>query len=217
MAKDTAAFDFGNFLNQVGVTASPYVTQANKFIYGMAPQTARAAGASQNFIGPLSKSQLAKGAMGVSTLGARRFPLVAGGLQFLGGDPIGGIGTAGGGYAGAALGAKLGMAGGPPGMLAGALIGGAIGGGIGQGLTRSVTGIDVNNPLTGPDISIAGIPLTPYAKTKKGVKRAAELEAMRYKELLPMMEKARQQQFQRDLIGSQVQMAGQLLGNIYPR
>jgi len=31
------------------------------------------------------------------------------------------------------------------------------------------------------------------------------------------MEKARQQQFQRDLIGSQVQMAGQLLGNIYPR
>ena len=117
--------------------------------------------------------------MGVSTLGARKFPLVAGGLQFLGGDPIGGIGTAGGGYAGAALGAKLGMAGGAPGMLAGALIGGAIGGGLGQGLTRSVTGIDVNNPLTGPDISLGPIPLTPYAKTKKGVKRAAELEALR--------------------------------------
>ena len=55
------------------------------------------------------------------------------------------------------------------------------------------------------------------AKTKKGVERAAELEALRYKELLPIMEKARQQQFQRDLIGSQMQMAGQLLGNIYPR
>ena len=218
MAKDTSAFDFGDYLNQLGVQASPYVTQANRFIYGMAPQTAaKAAGVSQNFIGPLSKAQLAKGAMGVSTLGARRFPLVAGGLQALGGDPIGGIGTAGGGFAGAALGTKLGMAGGPPGMLAGALIGGAIGGGVGQGLTRSVTGIDVNNPLTGPDISLGPIPLTPYAKTKKGVKRAAELEAMRYKELLPMMEKARQQQFQRDLIGSQVQMAGQLLGNIYPR
>ena len=67
------------------------------------------------------------------------------------------------------------------------------------------------------DISLAGIPLTPYAKTKKGVKRAAELEALRMKEILPIMEKARQQEFQRDLIGSQMQMAGQLLGNIYPR
>ena len=216
MAKDTAAFDFGNFLNQVGVTASPYVTQANRFIYGMAPQTAaKAAGYTGK--GVLTPAMLQRGAMGVSTLGARRFPLAAGLLQTLGGDPIGGIGTAGGGFAGAALGTKLGMVGGPPGMLAGALIGGAIGGGVGQGLTRSVTGIDVNNPLTGPDISIAGIPLTPYAKTKKGVKRAAELEALRLKEMLPIMEKARQQQFQRDLIGSQVQMAGQLLGNIYPR
>ncbi|BCV04188.1 MAG: hypothetical protein CM15mV80_880 [uncultured marine virus] len=91
--------------------------------------------------------------------------------------------------------------------------------GIGQGvLLERVTGIDVNNPLTGPDISLGdGIPLTPYAKTKKGVERAAELEALRMKELLPIMEKARQQQFQRDLIGTQVQMAGQLLGNIYPR
>ena len=216
MAKDTSAFDFGNYLNQLGVQASPYVTQANRFIYGMAPQTAaKAAGYTGK--GLLTPAMLQRGAMGVSTLGARRFPLVAGGLQFLGGDPIGGIGTAGGGFAGAKLGAKLGMAGGPPGMLAGALIGGAIGGGVGQGLTRSVTGIDVNNPLTGPDISLAGIPLTPYAKTKKGVKRAAELEALRLKEMLPIMEKARQQQFQRDLIGSQVQMAGQLLGNIYPR
>ena len=216
MAKDTSAFDFGNYLNQLGVQASPYVTQANRFIYGMAPQTAaKAAGYTGK--GLLTPAMLQRGAMGVSTLGARRFPLVAGGLQALGGDPIGGIGTAGGGFAGAALGTKLGMVGGPPGMLAGALIGGAIGGGLGQGLTRSVTGIDVNNPLTGPDISIAGIPLTPYAKTKKGVKRAAELEALRLKEMLPIMEKARQQQFQRDLIGSQVQMAGQLLGNIYPR
>lgn len=216
MAKDTSAFDFGNYLNQLGVQASPYVTQANRFIYGMAPQTAaKAAGYTGK--GLLTPAMLQRGAMGVSTLGARRFPLVAGGLQALGGDPIGGIGTAGGGFAGAKLGAKLGMAGGPPGMLAGALIGGAIGGGVGQGLTRSVTGIDVNNPLTGPDISLGPIPLTPYAKTKKGVKRAAELEALRLKEMLPIMEKARQQQFQRDLIGSQVQMAGQLLGNIYPR
>ena len=58
---------------------------------------------------------------------------------------------------------------------------------------------------------------TNISKNTVSVKRAAELEALRLKEILPIMEKARQQQFQRDLIGSQVQMAGQLLGNIYPR
>ena len=122
---------------------------------------------------------------------------------------------------GAALGAKAGAALAPvTGGLSvpvGAVLGGMIGGGLGQSTTRGLAGIDVNNPLTGPDISLGPIPLSQYAKTKKSVARAAELEALRMKELLPIMEKARQQQFQRDLIGTQVQMAGQLLGNIYPR
>ena len=164
------------------------------------------------------KTVLPKAFSKVAAVGTRRLPLAGGLIQAIGGDPIGGVGTAGGGFAGAALGAKLGTAIMPgAGTIAGGLIGGALGGSLGQGLTRAVTGIDVNNPLTGPDIRLAGIPLTPYAKTKKGVERAAELEALRMKELLPIMEKARQQQFQRDLIGTQVQMAGQLLGNIYPR
>jgi hypothetical protein len=140
-----------------------------------------------------------------------------GGMQALSGDPIGGVGTAAGGFGGALAGAKAGAFLGPKGALIGGLIGGTVGGNIGQGLTRAVTGIDVNNPLTGPDISLGPIPLTPYAKTKKGVERAAKLEALRLKELLPIMEKARQQQFQRDLVTGQMQMAGQLLGNIYPR
>ena len=55
------------------------------------------------------------------------------------------------------------------------------------------------------------------AKTKKSVERAAELEALRMNELLPIMEEAREKQFQRDLISGQMQMAGQLLGNFYPR
>ena len=221
MAKEKAAtpFDFAGLMASMGGPRS-YTNQA---LYGLFPRTAAAsAGVPAAGYGaiPLSQSALTKGAMGVARMGTRRLPLAAGLLQTLGGDPIGGVGTAGGGFAGAALGAKLGTAIMPgAGTLAGGLIGGAIGGGLGQGLTRAVTGIDVNNPLTGPDISIPGldIPLTPYAKTKKGVKRAAELEALRMKELLPIMEKARQQQFQRDLIGTQVQMAGQLLGNIYPR
>ena len=222
MAKGTPVTDFPAFdfagLMAMGTGPRAYQNQA---LYSLFPKTAAAsAGVPAAGYGavPLSQSALVKGATGVAKMGTRRIPLAAGILQTLGGDPIGGAGTAGGGFLGAKAGAAIGTAIMPgAGTLAGGLIGGALGGGIGQSLTRSVTGIDVNNPLTGPDISLAGIPLTPYAKTKKGVKRAAELEALRMKEILPIMEKARQQQFQRDLIGSQMQMAGQLLGNIYPR
>ena len=217
MAKEKAVpFDFAEIMAMSG----PYLNQSSNFIYRLAPKTARAA-SGYTGTGMMTPAMLRKGAMGVTTMGARRFPLLAGGMQFIGGDPIGGVGTAAGGFAGAALGAKAGAALAPvTGGLSvpiGAALGGMIGGGLGQSTTRGLAGIDVNNPLTGPDISLGPIPLTQYAKTKKGVKRAAELEALRMKELLPIMEKARQQQFQRDLIGTQVQMAGQLLGNIYPR
>ena len=221
MAKDKvpANFDFAGLMAAMG-------DRTQQGLYGMFPQTAArysgvpAVGYRSLNVPPssaLSNAAIAKGAQGIAMMGTRRLPLVAGGLQALGGDPVGGVGTAAGGFGGALAGAKAGAFFGPKGALIGGLIGGTVGGNIGQGLTRAVTGIDVNNPLTGPDISLGPIPLTPYAKTKKGVQRAAELEAMRYKELLPIMEKARQQQFQRDLIGSQMQMAGQLLGNIYPR
>ena len=217
MAKEKAVpFDFAEIMAMSG----PYLNRSSNVLYRMAPQTARAA-SGYTGTGMMTPAMLRKGAMGVTTMGARRFPLLAGGMQVLGGDPIGGVGTAAGGFAGAALGAKAGAAFAPvTGGLSvpvGAVLGGMIGGGLGQSTTRGLAGIDVNNPLTGPDISLGPIPLSQYAKTKKGVQRAAELEAMRYKELLPIMEKARQQQFQRDLIGSQMQMAGQLLGNIYPR
>jgi len=219
MAKDKASvpFDFAGLMATMG-------DRTQQGLYGMFPKTA-ATSAGMPAVGyraltapsPISPATLAKGAQGVAMMGTRRLPLLAGGLQALGGDPIGGAGKAAGGFAGALAGAKALSFLGPKGMIVGGLVGGGLGGDIGQGITRSVTGIDVTNPLTGPDISLGPIPLTPYAKTKKGVQRAAELEAMRYKELLPIMEKARQQQFQRDLIGSQMQMAGQLLGNIYPR
>jgi len=220
MAKEKASVPF-DFAGLLAATKD----RAQQGLYGMFPQTAaRYSGApviaSRSLkVSPfaVSPTQLAKGAQGVARMGVIRYPLLAGGLQVLGGDPIGGVGTAAGGFAGALAGAKAGAFFGPKGALVGGIIGGLGGGNLGQGLTRSVTGIDVNNPLTGPDISLGPIPLTPYAKTKKGVERAAELEALRLKELLPIMERARQQQFQRDLIGTQVQMAGQLLGNIYPR
>ena len=221
MAKEKTSmpFDFAGLMASMG-------DRTQQGLYGMFPKTAArysgvpAVGYRSLNVPPssaLSNAAIAKGAQGVAGMGVRRFPLLMGGMQFIGGDPIGGVGTAAGGYGGALAGAKLGSVLGPKGAIVGGLLGGALGSNVGQGLTRAVTGIDVNNPLTGPDISLGGIPLTPYAKTKKGVERAAKLEAMRYKELLPIMEKARQQEFQRDLIGSQMQMAGQLLGNIYPR
>ena len=221
MAKEKASvpFDFAGLMATMG-------DRTQQGLYGMFPQTAArysgapAVGYRSLNVPPssaLSNAAIAKGAQGVAMMGTRRLPLLAGGLQALSGDPIGGAGKAAGGFAGAMAGAKALSFLGPKGMIVGGLIGGSLGGEAGQGITRSITGIDVNNPLTGPDISLGGIPLTPYAKTKKGVERAAKLEAMRYKELLPIMEKARQQEFQRDLIGSQMQMAGQLLGNIYPR
>ena len=219
MAKEKASvpFDFAGLMAAMD-------GRTNQALYGMFPKTA-AASAGMPAVGyraltapsPISPATLAKGAQGVAMMGTRRLPLLAGGMQALSGDPIGGVGTAAGGFGGAIAGAKAGAFFGPKGAIIGGLIGGTLGSNVGQGITRSITGIDVNNPLTGPDISLGPIPLTPYAKTKKTVERAAELEKLRLKELLPIMEEARQKQFQRDLVTGQMQMAGSLLGNIYPR
>ena len=221
MAKEKAVpFDFAEIMALSG----PYLNQSSNVLYRMAPQTARAA-SGYTGTGMMTPAMLRKGAMGVSTMGATRFPLVSGGLQFLSGDPIGRVGTALGGFTGAKLGAKAGipLAGATGGLSIpiGAVIGGLLGGGAGQSLTRGLAGIDINDPLTGPDFSLPigkdGFPLTQYARTKKSVKRAMELEKMRLDQILPIIEKAKDRQFQRDLVSGQMQMAGQLLGNIYPR
>jgi hypothetical protein len=224
MAKERQPFDFGNLLNQVSAQSAPYYMQANRGLYGMFPQTARAA-SGYTGTGMMTPAMLRKGAMGVSTMGVTRLPLAQGFLQAVSGDPIGGAGTAIGGFAGAKLGAKAGIpfakVTGGLSIPVGALVGGLIGAGTGQSTTRGLAGIDINDPLTGPDFSLPigkdGIPLTQYARTKKSMKRAMDLEKMRLNQLLPMIEKAKDKQFQRDLITGQMQMAGQLLGNIYPR
>ena len=48
------------------------------------------------------------GGSGLLAMGSRRIPLIAGGLQALTGDPVGGLGTAGGGVAGAMIGQAAG-------------------------------------------------------------------------------------------------------------
>ena len=151
------------------------------------------------------------GAGGLVKMGSRRFPLIAGGLQTIGGDPIGGAGTAAGGTLGAVLGGMTPL--GPVGSVLGAYLGGK----IGESTTRGLAGIDVNNPLTGPDLTFMGIPLSQYAKTKKAYQRGTELAMERYNQLQPLMEEAKNREFSRQLTQQQVQTAGNLLNTIYGR
>ena len=220
--KQMGATDFLMFqtlLNQMQQAGGPTAT-FNRSIYGLFPKTAmKAAGIPMGagVVTPLSQQAVAAGASGVGRMVSARLPLIQGGLQVLSGDPIGGVGTAGGGFLGAKAGAALGAPLGPVGVLAGGLIGGLAGGAAGQSVTRGIAGIDVNNPLTGPDISIAGIPLSQYAKTKKSLERATELEKKRYQELAPLYEDARNRQMARDMIGSQMGLAQTMLGSVYGR
>ena len=220
--KQMGATDFLMFqtlLNQMQQAGGP-TAAFNRSIYGLFPKTAmKAAGIPMGagVVTPLSQQAVAAGASGVGRMVSARLPLVQGGLQALGGDPIGGVGTAGGGFLGAKAGAALGAPLGPVGVLAGGLIGGLAGGAAGQSVTRGIAGIDVNNPLTGPDISIAGIPLSQYAKTKKSLERATALEKKRYKELAPLYEEARNKQMARDMISSQMGLAQTMLGSVYGR
>ena len=221
--KQMGATDFLMFqtlLNQMQQAGGP-TAAFNRSIYGLFPKTAmKAAGIPMGagVVTPLSQQAVAAGASGVGRMVSTRLPLAQGVLQTLGGDPIGGVGTAGGGFLGAKAGAAIGTAIAPGiGTLAGGLIGGLAGGAAGQSVTRGIAGIDVNNPLTGPDISLAGIPLSQYAKTKKSLERATELEKKRYQELAPLYEEARNRQMARDMIGSQMGLAQTMLGSVYGR
>ena len=159
------------------------------------------------------KAFLPKAASKVAGMGTRRLPLLAGGLQALSGDPIGGVGTAGGGFAGAALGAKIGSVGGVPGVVAGGLIGGMLGSSVGQGITRGIAGIDINDPYSGPNLSIpifGGIPITPAAKTIKARERQREERMKDVEAMAPYM----RQQFAMDMASQQQAISGQLMGNI---
>ena len=160
------------------------------------------------------KTVLPKAFSKVAAVGTRRLPLAGGLIQAIGGDPIGGVGTAGGGFAGAALGAKLGTVIMPgAGTLAGGLIGGAIGGGIGQGITRGIAGIDINDPYSGPNLSIpifGGIPITPAAKTIKARERQRKERMKDVEAMAPYMK----QQFAMDMATQQQAISGQLMGNI---
>ena len=148
----------------------------------------------------LSKAAVRGGASKVGGMLSRRVPLAGGILQTLGGDPIGGAGTAIGGTIGASIGTAI-----MPG--AGTLVGGLVGGGIGQTATRGLAGIDINDPYSGPDLNLFGIPLTPYAKTKKRKERAREERTKDMEAMEPFIQK----QMGREMAAQQQVITGNLM------
>ena len=171
----------------------------NKGLTGFFPKTANVA-----------KHGIPQGALRVARLGGRRIPLLAGGIQALSGDPIGGIGTAGGGIIGGMLGAPLG----PVGIAAGSMIGSSIGSGLAKGTANAVggvVGIDPNNPLSGPDWNLGPFALTPYAKTKKATKRGIELARMQMPLYDEIENKANERLMQRDMLQQRAQLVSNIL------
>ena len=151
----------------------------------------------------LSKAAVRGGASKVGGMLSRRVPLAGGLLQAATGDPIGGAGTAIGGTIGASIGTAI-----MPGV--GTVVGGLIGGGIGQSATRGLAGIDMSDPYSGPDISIplfGGIPITPYAKTKKAKERARKERTKDMEAMEPFIQK----QMGREMAAQQQVITGNLM------
>ena len=99
---------------------------------------------------------------------------------------------------------------------AGAIVGGMLGEPIGKGVGRLAGGIiggvtDWSDPLSGKDISLLGIPLTPYAKTKSKQKKALALAEMR----LPLYNKIAQADTQRNMALNSMNNASQIIANVY--
>ena len=191
------SLSFQSVMNQAG-RGDRYISRG---LYSLFPQTASKATGLATGLQPVSKAALRSGAMNVARMGSRRLPILAGGIQALSGDVAGGIGTAGGGIVGGMLGAPLG----PVGVLAGSWLGSSLGSGLAQG----VTGFDPNNPLAGPDWNLGPIALTPYAKTKKNLKKQMKLAEMQ----LPLYNKIADKNLERQLVSQTLASTGQLLSN----
>lgn len=110
------------------------------------------------------------------------------------------------------------------GVLAGSAIAGPLGGVVGgmfgepviKGTGKLVGGIvggvsDWSDPLSGKDISLLGVPLTPYAKTKSKQRKALALAEMR----LPLYNKIAQAETQRNMALNSMNNAGQIISNVY--
>ena len=88
-----------------------------------------------------------------------------------------------------------------------------LGSNVGQGITRGIAGIDINDPYSGPDLSIpifGGIPITPAAKTRVSRERQRKERMKDVEAMAPYMK----QQFAMDMATQNNAISGQLMGNI---
>ena len=116
-----------------------------------------------------------------------RIPVLGAGLDLAAGDPLGAAGTAIGGTIGA-------FAGGPIGATVGSMVGGPILKG-GRQILSPIFG-DPTDPLSGRDWNPFGIPITPYAKTKRSMEKQIGL----YKDIqLPLVEQIQNAQLAREM------------------
>jgi hypothetical protein len=136
--------------------------------------------------------------------GMKRIPIAAGAFQALQGDPIGGLGTVGGGL----IAQGLLRAAPAPVRLAGTIIGGM----VGSRGTQAVAGINPSDPLSGPDISIPGlnIPLTPYARTKQQRERLRELNKEDLEQAQEFQRKQMAMQLANSMLMGQQRVSGTL-------
>ena len=136
--------------------------------------------------------------------GMKRIPIAGGVFQAVSGDPIGGLGTAGGGL----LAQGLLRAAPAPVRLVGTVLGGM----LGSRATQAVAGINPNDPLSGPDISIPGldIPITPYARTKQQRERLRELNKEDLEQAQEFQRKQMAMQLANSLLMGQQQVSGTL-------
>jgi len=119
----------------------------------------------------------------------RRVPLIGAGLDLAAGDPLAATGSLAGGAIGGIL-----TGGNPVGFAVGSMLGGPILKG-GRQILSPIFG-DPNDPLSGRDWSIGGMPITPYAKTKNQMEKQAKL----YSEIqMPLMEQINNAQFEREM------------------
>ena len=136
--------------------------------------------------------------------GMKRIPIAAGAFQAFQGDPIGGLGTVGGGL----IAQGLLRAAPAPVRLAGTIIGGM----VGSRGTQAVAGINPSDPLSGPDISIPGlnIPLTPYARTKQQRERLRELNKEDLEQAQEFQRKQMAMQLANSMLMGQQRVSGTL-------
>jgi hypothetical protein len=143
-----------------------------------------------NLLNAKKAANIAKMKPGIRIAGGwlgRRAPLIGATLDLAAGDPLAATGTLAGGTIG-------GILGGPVGAVVGSTIGAPIVKG-GRQILSPIFG-DPNDPLSGKDWSIGGMPLTPYARTKKQMEKRRDL-ALEFQ--LPLMEKINNAQFEREM------------------